>query len=122
MLGSDSGLSPGIQQLCRDREKVEELFLALKQGDEERSLQLLEGASAPGEIGRLAWAKDGANGAYPVHFAVRKGMVHVAEFLAKMPGVLSQKDCDRLTACDVCEDMRVSELLCRIRAEARASR
>lgn len=35
-----------------------------------------------------------------------------------MPGVLTQKDRNWLSPFDVAEDVRISELLCRIRAEA----
>jgi len=118
MLSSPEGLPENLEELCAQRRKAQELIDALSRGDGETSLTLLRQAEQQGAecMKRLVWHKDVSSGNFPIHVAVRKGLVDVVQVLAGMPNVLTQKDRNWLTVFDICEDQRTSELLCRLRA------
>uniref|UniRef100_A0A061QPZ6 R3H domain-containing protein n=1 Tax=Tetraselmis sp. GSL018 TaxID=582737 RepID=A0A061QPZ6_9CHLO len=104
MLASPSGLPGELRKLCADRQRADDLLRRLKCGDEEGAAAALSSARGDGEesLRRAVWC-------------IRKGMAGVAGTLARMPGVLTQKDRNRLDPFDVAEDSAVAEILCEIR-------
>eukprot|EP00873_Tetraselmis_striata_P033537 jgi/Tetstr1/453801/TSEL_040753.t2 len=119
MLASPEGLPADLKALCARKEAAQSFGDALRRGDAEEGLRLLRAAQGQGAeaVNSLVWHRDESSGSYPLHVAVRKGLVRVVEALATLPNVLTQKDRDWQTAFDVCEDAATGELLCRLRAE-----
>ena len=86
LVASGEPLPKGLQEVVDRHERGQGLHTALRQGQEEEALALLEFDP------KLAWHKDPGSGGYPIHVAAWQGQVDVVRALSTQPGVVEQRD------------------------------
>lgn len=102
---AEGGPPPELAELIQKRETAEKLHTAIAAGDEAAALTLLDAHP------QCAWVRETKTRSFPIHGAVLNHLSSLVAALGRLPGVVEQRDGDRLTPLQLAKEQHHEDLV-----------